>query len=146
MHQPREVYQTTTLKILAHVKRFPGKYLMYKKHGHVRIFRYSDSGYAGDKRVITGHYTFVGRNLVTWRSKKQNVVSRSSAEAEFRAMAHTACEMMWLKNFMLELEFKQVGSISKFRDNQFAIYITRSPVFHEKTKHIEVDCHLFRDA
>ena len=88
------------------MSKAPGKDLLYKKHRYVHIFDYSDSGYAGNKRAITGHYTFVGRNLVTWRSKKQNVVSRSSAEAKYRAMAHTACEMMWLKNLMLELEFK----------------------------------------
>jgi len=70
--------------------------LLYKKHGHVRIFGYSDSGYVGDKgdrKFTTGYCTFVGGNMVTWRSKK-HVVSRSSTEAEYRTMAHTACEMM----------------------------------------------------
>ena len=69
---------------------------MYKKQEHVCIFGYSDSGYAGDKgdrKFTTGHCTFIRENLVTWRSKKQDV-SRSSAEAEYRVIAHTACEMM----------------------------------------------------
>ena len=85
MHQPREVHWTAALKILA----FPGKGLLYKKHGHVRIFGYSDSGYAGDKgdrKSTTGYCTFVGGNLVSLSSKKQDV-SRSSAEAEYKAMA-----------------------------------------------------------
>ena len=65
---------------------------MYRKHGHVRISGHSESGYAGDradKKSTTVYCTFVGGNLVTRRSKKQDVVSRSSAEAEYRAMAHT---------------------------------------------------------
>ena len=73
---------------------------MYRKHGHVRISGYSDSGYAGDrgdKKSTTGYCTFIGENLVIWRSKKQNVVSRSSAKAEYRGMAYIACEMVWLK-------------------------------------------------
>jgi len=72
--------------------------------------------------------------------------ARSSAEAEYRVMAHTSCEMMWLKNLLLELGFRQPGHIPMFCDNQFTIYIAQNPVFHERTKHIEVDCHLVKDA
>ena len=58
---------------------------MHRNYRHIRIFRYSDSGYAGDRgdrKTTTGYYTFVGGNLMTWRSKKQDAVSRSSAKAE----------------------------------------------------------------
>jgi len=82
---------------------------VYNKHEHVRIFGDSDSGYANDqvdKKSTTGYCTFVGGNLVTWRSKKQDVVSRSSAEAEYRVMAHTTCEMVWLKNLLMKLGFR----------------------------------------
>jgi len=78
--------------------------------------------------------------------KQKQDVSRFSAEVEYRAMTHTACEMMWLKNVLLELDFKQSGPIFMFCDNLFAIYITQNHVFHERTKHIEVVCHLVRDA
>ena len=61
-------------------------------------------------------------------------------------MAHTACEMVWLKNLLMELDFRQPGSIPMHCDNQSAIYIAQNPIFHEKTKHIEVDCHFVRDA
>jgi len=87
------------LRILAYVKSSPEKSLLYKKYRHVRIFGYSDSGYASDKRdrkYTTAYCTFVEQNLVTWKSKKQDV-SRSSAEAEYRVMTRTAYEMMWLK-------------------------------------------------
>jgi len=107
MHQPREVHWTA-LRIFSYIKSSPGKDLLYKKHGHVHILGYSDSGYAGDKgdrKSITSYCTIVGGNLVTWRRKKQDVVSRSSAEAEYRAMTHTTYEMMWLKNLLLEFDF-----------------------------------------
>ena len=71
--------------------------MTYTKHGHVNVTAFSDAGYAGDRgdrKSTTGYLTFVGENLVTWRSKKQDVVSRSSAEAEYRAMAQTTCEML----------------------------------------------------
>ena len=78
MHQPREVYWTAALRILTYIKSSPEKSLLYKKYGHVCICGYSDSGYAGDKKdrkFIIGYSTFVGENLVNWRSKKQDVVS-----------------------------------------------------------------------
>ena len=82
---------------------------------------------------------------MTWRSKKQDGVSRSSAEAECRAMAQTTCEMLWLKHLLEDLGFAQKVHMPMYCDNQSAIYIAKNPVFHDRTKHIEVDCHLVRD-
>ena len=70
---------------------------------------YSDSRYAGDhgdRKSTSGFCTYVGDNLVTWRSKKQNVVLRSSAEAEYRSIAQTACEMVWIKSLLEQLGFE----------------------------------------
>jgi len=134
------------MRILAYVKSSPGKSLLYKMHEHVRIFGYSDSGYAGDKgdgKFTTIYCTFVGENMVTWRSRKQDVF-RFSVEIEYRAMTHTS-EMMWLKN-LLKLGFRQLGPMPIFCDNQSIIYIAQNHVFVKRTKHIKVDCHLVRDA
>jgi len=70
---------------------------VYKKYGHVYISGYSNSGYVSDRedrKSTTGYCTFVRGNLMTWRSKKQDVMPCLSTEAEYRAMAHTACEMV----------------------------------------------------
>jgi hypothetical protein len=83
---------------------------------------------------------------VTWRCKKQAVVARSSAEAEYRSMAHTACEMMWVKALLEEFGFTYSAPMDMYCDNQAAIFIASNPVFHERTKHIEVDCHFIREA
>ena len=74
------------------------------------------------------------------------MIFRSSAKTEYRAMAHTACEMMWLKNLMKELDFRQLRPMPMHCDNQSAIYIVQNPMFHERSKHIEIDSHLVRDA
>ena len=61
-------------------------------------------------------------------------------------MSHTACEMVWLKNLLMELDFEQVGPTLIHCDNQSAIYITQNPIFHERIKHIEINYHFVRDA
>jgi len=134
------------LRILAYVKSSLEKVLMYKKHEHIGIFGYSGSSYAGDKgdRKSTTRYSiFIGENLVTWRSKKQDI-SRFSIEAGYRGMTHTTCQMMKLMNLLLELQFKQFEPMSIFCDNQFAIYIAQNSVFHERTEDIVVDCYLVK--
>ena len=87
----------------------------------------------------------MGGNLISWKSKKQTVVARSSTEAEYRAMAHTTCELVWLKHLLQELHFCEVGQMELVYDNQSALHLSSNPVFHERTKHIEVDCHFIRE-
>ena len=146
IHVPRETHQLAAMRILSYIKSYTRKGLVHRKHGHVHISGYSDSGYSGDRgdrKSTTGYRTFAGGNLMTWRSKKQDVVSRSSVEAEYRVMAHTACEMVWLKNLLIELGFRQPGPMPIYCDNQSVIYIAQNSVF---MKHIEVDCHFVRDT
>lgn len=98
-----------------------------------------------DRRSV-GAYTFLlGNGVVSWRSKKQSVTSRSSAEAEYRALADASCEVIWLKNLLIELGVNIKGLVSLFCDSKSAVDLTVNHVYHASTKHIEIDCHFIRE-
>ncbi|BBG94842.1 HXXXD-type acyl-transferase family protein [Prunus dulcis] len=81
----------------------PGKGLTFSKNRDLEVVGYTDADWAGsvtDRCSTSGYFTFVGGNLVTWRSKKQNVVSRSSAEAEYQGMAQGVCELLWIRRLL----------------------------------------------
>ena len=106
MHAPSEEHLHAVHRILRYLKGTPGKGLLFSKHGVSSIVGYTDADWAGDqttRKSTSGYFTFVNGNLVTWRSKKQNVVARSSAEAEFRGMAHGVCELLWIQRVLTEL-------------------------------------------
>ena len=88
---------------------------------------------------------FIGGNLISWKNKKQGVVARSSAKAEYRAMALATCELIWLKHLLQELRFGKDEQMKFICDNQVTLHISSNPVFHERTKHIEVDCHFIKE-
>src|SRR4051812_10508715 len=121
----------------------------YTNNMAIWMLSYSDSRYAGDRgdrKSTSGYCTYVGGNLVTWRSKKQNVVSQSSAEAEYRAMAQAASEMTWIQSFLTTLGFHVPTPMKMFCYNQAAIFVANNPTFQERTKHVEIDCHFIRDC
>jgi len=87
----------------------------------------------------------LGSSPLSWKSKKQSTVSRSSSEAEYRAMAQAASEITWLVRLLEELGVSKLTPVQLNCDNQSALHIARNLVFHERTKHIEIDCHFTRD-
>ena len=97
------------MRILRHLKSAPGKGILFTKNVDCQSMdAYSDADWVGaidDRRSTSGYFIFVGGNLVTWRSRKQNVVARSSAEAEFRGMTLGICEALWLRLLLMDLGY-----------------------------------------
>jgi len=147
MHSPCEEHLDATHRILRYLKSCPGKGLLFKKGENRAVEAFTDADWAGpgDRKSTSGYCTFVWGNLVTWRSKKQSVVSRSSAEAEFRSMANGICELLWIRRVLEDLKKEAELPLKLFCDNKAAISIAQNPVQHDRTKHIEIDRHFIKE-
>ncbi|KAL1224865.1 Retrovirus-related Pol polyprotein from transposon RE2 [Cardamine amara subsp. amara] len=148
MQAPSKHHWGMVDRILRYLKGRPRKGIWMGRNNSTDVVGYCDSDWEGDKvdrKSTTGYCTLFGGNLVTWRSKKQKMISRSSADAEYRAMANTTGQLVWIKGLLKDLGIESSEPITLHCDNQAAIHIASNSVFHERTKHIEVDCHYVRE-
>ena len=148
MHAPSEDHMNAVYRILKYLKSSPGKGLFFGRNQELEVSGYTDEDWAGDRmdgKSTSGYFTFVAGNLVTWRSKKQKVVSRSSAEAEFRGMVHGICEFLWIRRILRDLGIVLTKPMKLYCDNESAVKIANNPVQHDRTKHVEIDRHFIKD-
>ena len=138
MHNLSKDHLSVVIRILRYSKSSPGRGLMLRKHGHLNVEGHSDADWAGssDRKSTSGYFTFVGGNLVTWRSKKKKLITLSSAKAEFRGISKGVCELLWLRSLMTEIGYTPSDEISLYCDNRAAIQIAQNPVQHDRTKHV----------
>ncbi|KAJ3699854.1 hypothetical protein LUZ61_003559 [Rhynchospora tenuis] len=148
MHEPLEAHYDAALRVMRYLKGNPGQGVLLCADSKLQLNGYCDSDWAScptTRRSLTGYFVMLGGSPISWKTKKQPTVSRSSAEAEYRSMANATCELVWLKSFLNSLGVTHEMPMNLYCDSQAALHIATNPVFHERTKHIELDCHFVRD-
>ncbi|KAL0536936.1 hypothetical protein IC582_025901 [Cucumis melo] len=147
MAAPRTIHFTAVLRILRYIKGTLGHGLQFSSQSSLVLYGFSDADWAGDptdRRSTTGYCFYLGDALISWRSKKQSVVFRSSTESEYCALADATSELLWLRWLLTDMGAPQTSPTILHCDNRSAIQIAHDDVFHERTKHIENDCHFVR--
>ena len=148
MQAPREEHMTAACRVLRYIKGTPDCGILLHANTDLNLIGYCDSDWGAcplTRRSLTGYLVTLGGSPISWKTKKQITVSRSSAEAEYRSMAAATSELVWLKSLLASLGVFPTTAMRLFCDSQAALHIAKNPVFHERTKHIEIDCHFVRE-
>lgn len=148
LHAPTTTHWAAVKRILRYVKHTINLGLKFSKGSSLLVSGFSDADWAGspdDRRSTGGFAIFLGSNLMSWNARKQATVSRSSTEAEYKALANTTAEIMWIQTLLQELGVQAPRAAKLWCDNLGAKYLSANPVFHARTKHIEVDFHFVRE-
>ena len=145
MDSPTDAHLKAAYRIIRYLKQSPATGLFFSVNNSFTLSGYTDSDWGACKdtrKSISGYCFFLDQTLISWKSKKQAIVSRSSSEAEYRALANGTCELVWLLKLLKEFNILPPLPVDIFCDNKSAIYIASNPIFHERTKHVKVDCHV----
>ncbi|PNX89752.1 putative copia-type protein [Trifolium pratense] len=148
MQEPLQAHWEAAMRVLRYLKSSPGQGIILPRENNLELVGFCDSDWAScplTRRSTSGYLMKLGEAPVSWKTKKQVTVSRSSSEAEYRAMAHAASEIIWLRNLLACLQVQCDSPTLLYCDNQAALHLAANPVYHERTKHIEVDCHFIRE-
>ncbi|XP_021971970.1 uncharacterized mitochondrial protein AtMg00810-like [Helianthus annuus] len=144
LHAPTEQNYQLVKRILRYVKGTISHGLVFQRPRFTSILGYSDADWARcieTRRSTYGYSIFLGGNLVSWSAKKQPTVSRSSCESEYRAMANTAAEIVWITHLLTELHALPPTRPTLLCDNRSALFMSQNPVSHKRAKHIDLDYH-----
>ncbi|KAD2204143.1 hypothetical protein E3N88_41639 [Mikania micrantha] len=147
MQHPSTYHLGAVKRILRYVAGTLEYGIWYRKGQEIDLVGYSDSDWAGsssDMRSISAHVFSIGSGSVSWSSKKQGVVTLSTTEAEYISAAACACQAIWLRKMMGDLQHEQQQATVIFCDNQSAIFLSRNQGCHSRTKHINIKYHFIR--
>uniref|UniRef100_A0A2N9H210 Uncharacterized protein n=1 Tax=Fagus sylvatica TaxID=28930 RepID=A0A2N9H210_FAGSY len=147
MHKPSPAHLVAAKRILRYLKGTLDRGILFQP-GPFALTAFTDADWAGDpcdRRSTSGIIVFLGNNPITWLAKKQHTVSRSSTEAEYRSLASGAAELSWIRQVLCDLGLFLPSAPLIWCDNTSALALASNPVFHGRTKHIEVDYHFIRE-
>ncbi|CAL8084538.1 unnamed protein product [Prunus armeniaca] len=147
LQQPTTTHLIAVKRILRYIQGTLDYGIQFTS-GFLELQAYTDADWAGDpndRKSTSGYVVFLGRNPISWGAKKQTTVSRSSTEAEYRSLANSACELVWLKQLLQEIHITLRKPPVIWCDNISAIALAHNPVFHSKTRHMEIDVHFVRE-
>nr|XP_016442248.1 PREDICTED: uncharacterized mitochondrial protein AtMg00810-like [Nicotiana tabacum] len=147
IQQPCFPHMKVALHLLRYLKGTSDFGLFFSNSPDLSLQAYcaSDWGSCLDsRRSISGFYIFLGGSLIGWKSKKQVVVSLSSVEAEYRSMSKVMAGITWVCRLLSNFWVSSASPVPLYCDSISAIHIARNPIFHERTKYIELDCHFVR--
>ncbi|KAJ0530831.1 putative RNA-directed DNA polymerase [Helianthus annuus] len=148
MHAPRVTHWNALKRIIRYIQGTSEYGLHLSPTQSLSLVAYTDADWAGcpdTRRSTSGYCVYFGESLISWSSKRQTTISRSSAEAEYRGVANVVAELCWLRNLLLELHHPISRASLVYCDNISAIYLSGNPVQHQRTKHIELDIHFVRE-
>lgn len=144
MHVPTVAHFQALLHTVNYVGCSSGQGILLKASDSLCLQAFSDSDWGAcsdTRKSISVYLLLFGKSPISWKSKKQTTVSRSSSKAEYRALASATSEVKWMVRLLDELGVPQLSSVTLHYDNQSALHIAENPMFHERTKHIDIDCH-----
>nr|KYP60496.1 Retrovirus-related Pol polyprotein from transposon TNT 1-94 [Cajanus cajan] len=139
---PHSGHMDAAYMLLRYLKHTIGQGILFKTNFDTKLHAYVDVDWGScidSRRSTTGLCVFFGNSLVSWKAKRQNIVSKSSTEVEYRSLASVSAELTWLRNLLTDFNI-HIPYATVYCDNQAAIHIASNPTYHERTKHLEISC------
>ncbi|KAI5323652.1 hypothetical protein L3X38_032724 [Prunus dulcis] len=147
MSDPSNHHFAAVKRILRYIQGTKGYGIRYTQEKKAHLVGYTDSDWAGaidDRKSTSGHVFFLGSKVISWSSKKQSTVALSTTEAEYISATSAACEAVWIRRILADLRQEQNTPTKLYCDNMSTIAMTKNPVFHSRSKHIELRHHFIR--
>lgn len=148
MHKPTDAHWQLVKRLLRYLSGTLYESLLLHRHSPSTVHAYSDADWGGNKDDLSStsaYVVYLGRNPISWSSKKQRTIARSSTEAEYRSVADTASELSWVCSLLSELHFPVNVAPVIYCDNLGATQLCSNPVFHSRMNHIAIDFHFLRE-
>ena len=148
MLAPTDFHWAAVKRILRYLKETASYGFHITRGTSFALHGFTDVDWVGsidDRKSMSGYLVFFGQTPISWKSGKQHTVARSSTEAKYKALADGTAEVIWLQYLLTDLQVPSISAPTIWCDNLGAIYLSANPIFHARTKHVEVDYHFVRD-